>query len=146
MAEIIEREQSQERVISNLWKAVFWISFPFGVLTFLLPIYGKELGASALEIGGFFSAFSLVPALVRPFLGWAQDRWVRRPFLLLGLSGYLLAILVFALSDTVVLLTVARYLQGIGSAFLWIAALTMIADLAKITGRGEEFGSLDEAA
>jgi len=52
-----------------LWRATFWVAFPFGILSFVLPIYGKELGASALEVGGFFSAVSLVPVVVRPFLG-----------------------------------------------------------------------------
>jgi MFS family permease len=99
-----------------------------------------------VEIGGFFSAFSLVPAIIRPFLGRALDRWGRRPFFLLGLGGYVLAIVVFAVADSVVLLTSARFLQGVGSAFLWIAIYTMVADLAKISGRGEEFGSLDEAS
>jgi DHA1 family multidrug resistance protein-like MFS transporter len=141
-----QEENFNTRTIQSLWQAVFWISFPFGVVTFLLPIYGKELGASAIEIGGFFTAFSIVPAIIRPFLGRALDRWGRRPFLLLGLAGYLLATVVFAWSDTVILLTIARFLQGIGSAFLWIATYTMIADLARVSGRGQEFGSLDEAS
>lgn len=135
-----------QKTIKRLWWAVFWVSFPFGVLGFLLPIYGKQLGASALEIGGFFSAFSLVPALIRPFLGRALDRWGRRPFLLFGLFGYLLATLVFAFANTVVWLIAARFLQGAGSAFLWIAAYTMVADLAQASGRGQEFGSVDEAS
>ena len=66
--------------LKNLWQAIFWVSFPFGILTFVLPIYGKQLGASALEIGGFFSAMSVVPVIVRPVLGRALDRWGRRPF------------------------------------------------------------------
>jgi MFS family permease len=131
---------------NNLWKSVFWISFPFGVLSFLLPVYGREIGASALEIGGFFSAYSLVPTIIRPFLGRALDRWGRKPFLIAGLVGYLLATLVFAVADTVFLLTSARFLQGIGAAFLWIAAFTMVADLAQKSGRGHDFGSIDEAS
>ena len=75
---------TEQNIINNLWKSVFWISFPFGVLSFLLPIYGRDIGASALEIGGFYSAFSLVPAIIRPFLDRALDRWGRRPFLIIG--------------------------------------------------------------
>jgi len=60
-------QSRDQKTIKRLWWAGFWVSFPFGVLGFLLPIYGKQLGASVLEIGGFFSAFSLVPALIRPF-------------------------------------------------------------------------------
>jgi len=59
----------QSRTLKMLWRATFWVAFPFGILSFVLPIYGKELGASALEVGGFFSAVSLVPVVVRPFLG-----------------------------------------------------------------------------
>lgn len=128
-----------------LWRAVFWVSFPFGILSFVLPIYGKELGATALQVGGFFSAISLVPLVVRPFLGRALDRWGRRPFLLLGLSGYAAATIFFCAADTVRLLTAARFVQGMGQAFLWISAYTIVSDVAREAGRGQGFGSIDEA-
>jgi MFS family permease len=129
-----------------LWRATFWVSFPFGILAFVLPVYGKELGATALEVGGFFSAVSLVPVVVRPFLGRALDRWGRRPFLLLGLLGYAAAMVMFCFADTVLLLTVARLVQGLGQAFLWLSAYTIVADVAEETGRGHKFGIIDEAA
>ena len=129
-----------------LWQAIYWVSFPFGILTFVLPVYGKDLGASALEIGGFYSAMFVVPVIVRPFLGRALDRWGRRPFLLLGLAGYALAMIVFSFASTVALLTAARFVQGLGTAFLWLSATTIVADLAEDRNRGQEFGSIDEAA
>jgi DHA1 family multidrug resistance protein-like MFS transporter len=137
--------EKREQTLTKLWKAVYWVSYPFGILTFVLPIYGKELGATALEIGGFFSVFSIIPVIVRPFLGRILDRWGRRPFLLLGLFGYLVAVLVFCSADSVKLLTIARFVQGLGTAFLWISAYTIIADVAKTTGRGHDFGTIDEA-
>jgi len=135
----------KSRTLNMLWRAVFWVSFPFGILSFVLPIYGKELGATALEVGGFFSAISFVPVIVRPFLGRALDRWGRRPFLLLGLLGYVVAMVAFCLADTVWLLTVARFIQGLGQAFLWLSAYAIVADLAAETGRGHDFGVIDEA-
>ena len=137
---------AQSRTLRMLWRAIFLVSFPFGILSFVLPIYGKELGATALEVGGFFSATSLVPVVVRPFLGRALDRWGRRPFLLLGLLGYAVAMVMFCLADTVFLLTVARFVQGLGQGFLWISAYTIVADVAGETGRGHDFGTIDEAA
>jgi MFS family permease len=135
----------QSRTLRMLWQATFWVAFPFGILSFVLPIYGKELGATALEVGGFFSATSLVPVVVRPFLGRALDRWGRRPFLLLGLLGYVVAMVMFCLADTVFLLTAARFVQGLGQAFLWLSAYTIVADVADETGRGHNFGTIDEA-
>ncbi len=134
------------RVLTFLLRAMFLVSWPFGILSFILPIYGKELGATALEVGVFFSAFSLVPVIVRPLLGRALDRWGRRPFLLLGLGGYAVAMVVFCFANTVWLLTLARFVQGLGQAFLWLAAVTVVADVAGETGRGRDFGLIDEAA
>ncbi|KPK93363.1 MAG: hypothetical protein AMJ88_08010 [Anaerolineae bacterium SM23_ 63] len=146
-----DRENSSNSIqgtttLRSLWKAIFWVSFPFGILSFVLPIYGKDLGASALEIGGFFSAMSVVPVIVRPFLGRALDKWGRRPFLLIGLFSHAIAMVAFSFSSTVVLLTGARFVQGLGTAFLWLTAYTIVADKAKETGRGHNFGLIDEAA
>jgi MFS family permease len=135
----------EPKSLSSLWRAIFLVSFPFGMLAFVLPIYGRELGASAIEVGAFFSAFSIVPVIVRPLLGRALDRWGRRPFLLAGLVGYLAAVLAFGLASSVWMLTVARFVQGIGSAFLWLTAYTMVADMAAAGGRGLNFGLIDEA-
>jgi MFS family permease len=135
-----------QKTLSSLWQTVFWVSFPFGILSFVLPIYSKELGASALQVGGLFSAISVVPIVVRPFLGRALDRWGRRPFVLLGLSGYAVAMIVFCLARTVEALAVARFVQGLGIAFLWLSAHTVVADVASERGRGRDFGSIDEAA
>ncbi|MEA3377207.1 MAG: MFS transporter [Chloroflexota bacterium] len=140
-----ETRSGPHSTLKTLWRAVFWVSFPFGILSFVLPIYGRELGASALEVGGFFSAASLVPLVVRPFLGRVLDRWGRRPFLLLGLFGYTAAVALFCAADTVQLLTLARFVQGLGQAFLWISAYTIVADVARKTGRGRSFGRIDEA-
>lgn len=129
----------------RLYWAVFLVAFPLGILAFVLPIYGRELGASALEVGAFFSAFSIVPVVVRPFLGRALDRWGRRPFLLLGLAGYAASMGIFVFANTTLLLTVARFVQGLGQAFLWLSAYTMVADLAAVHGRGRDFGVVDEA-
>jgi MFS family permease len=87
--------QHPSRTLSSLWWAMLLVSCPFGILSFVLPIYGKELGATALEVGAFFSALSFVPVIVRPFLGRALDRWGRQPFLLLGLGSYAAAMVVF---------------------------------------------------
>jgi len=134
------------RTMRGLLRAIFWVCFPCGILSFVLPIYSKDLGASALQVGVLFSAYSIVPVLVRPFLGPVLDRWGRRPFLLLGLGAYVVAMVVFCLSDTIWMLTVARLVQGMGQAFLWLSAYTIVADVAEDTGRGHDFGLLDEAA
>jgi MFS family permease len=104
------------------------------------------LKASAFEVGALFSAVSFVPILVRPFIGRILDRWGRRPFLLAGLAAYALSMVLLCLSRTILLLTVARFVQGIGQAFLWLAAYAIVADLSHAAGWGRGFGAIDEAS
>lgn len=130
--------------MGRLRAAVLFISLPFGALMFVLPIIGRDMGASAVEIGGLYSAFSLMTVLLRPIVGRALDRFGRKPFLLGGLAAYSLANLLYAAAGNVEMLYLARIAQGLGSGLLWLTAYAMVADLAGEKERGGLFGHLEE--
>lgn len=140
------REKSSRETFRVLGKSILLIALPFGILDFVLPIYGKSIGANAMEIGLFFSAFSLMLVIMRPLVGAGIDRFGRRPFLLAGLAGYMLTMFAFAAADRVVFIVLARVLQGLSASFLWLAANAITSDLAASDARGRTFGSLDEYA
>jgi len=133
-------------VLLALSRAIFFLSFPLGILSFVLPIYGKELGATALEIGTLFSAFSVMTVLLRPVLGRLMDRYGRRPFLLLGVMGYVGAVLLFLLAGDMLALLAARVVQGAASSFLWLSAYAIVADCSPPGERGRRFGRVEEQA
>lgn len=130
---------------ATLYRAVFLISLPFGILDFVLPIYGKQIGADALEVGLFFSAFSMMVVVLRPLIGAGLDRYGRRGFFLASLGGYALTMLVFASSTQVWHIVLARIVQGISSAMFWLSAQAMIADSAGEDARGGLFGQLAQS-
>ena len=132
--------------LSSLRRTILMVSLPFGILSFALPIYGMEIGADAVQIGLFFSAFSLMTVLLRPLVGAGLDRSGRRPFLLAGLAAYGITMFIFAYSTRVWIITLARVFQGIASAFLWLAARAITADLAGAHERGRSFGGVDQAS
>ena len=136
----------QTNTLHTLRQAIFMISLPFGILSFVLPIYGKEIGADAVQIGLFFSAFSLMTVLLRPIVGAGLDRYGRRPFFLVGLAGYGATMFAFAFSNQVLVILVARTFQGIASAFLWLAARAITADVAGADERGRAFGGVDQSS
>jgi len=125
---------------------IFLISMPFFILGLLLPIYGKEIGASVVEIGLFFSAFSLMTVLLRPLVGWGLDRFGRRNFFLAGAAGYAVTMVGFAFIDQVWGIVLARILQGISSSFLWLSVSAITADAAGEQERGGAFGGIAQAS
>jgi MFS transporter, DHA1 family, multidrug resistance protein len=132
------------RVFSTLRWTLLLVSLPFGILNFVLPIYGKEVGASALEIGMLFSAFSLMTVLLRPLIGAGLDRFGRRWFFIAGLAGYGLTMLGFAHAASIPGLVAARLLQGAASSLLWLAISALVADISSADERARSFGSVTQ--
>ena len=130
----------------RLRQSIFFVSLPFGILMFALPLVGRSLGASALEIGGLFSTFALMLVVLRPFVGRGLDRFGRRPFLVAGLLGYALANAGYALAGNLWGLYMARLSQGLGSGLMWLAAYAIVADLAPAGHRGGRYGQIEEMA
>ena len=114
------------------------------MLSILLPIYARQLGASATAIGGLFSVFTAVLLVVRPLTGWALDHYGRRPLLLLALFIYVVCMLVFGRSIDLPSLYAGRVLHGIGAAVMWLTLRTVVADIVPDQRRARIMGRLTE--
>jgi MFS family permease len=124
--------------------SVLLASLPFGMLQLGLPLVAREMGASALVIGGLLSVSALIIVAVQPVVGLGLDRFGRRPFLIVGLLGYAFSNAIFGLSSGIAGLFLAQLAQGIGSGLLWVAALAIVSDLASADSRGQEYGGVEE--
>jgi MFS family permease len=107
----------------------------------VLPVAARyvdgPLGADALGVGIGIGAFSVAALLLRPVVGWASDRYGRRPNLLVGGGLTVIALLAHLAVDSLPAFVVVRAALGVGEAFFFVAALATISDLAPPDRRGE---------
>jgi DHA1 family multidrug resistance protein-like MFS transporter len=89
---------------------------------------------------------SLATVLLRPLVGAGLDRYGRRPFFLGGVAGYATSMFAFAFASEVWLMIIARTLQGVASALLWLSTQAITADLAVSDERGRAFGRVEQAS
>jgi DHA1 family multidrug resistance protein-like MFS transporter len=140
-----EKNRLNGNLIRTIHYPILLGSLAFAFLEFFLPIYGKEMGASAVQIGGLFSIWAIAVALLRPLVGIGLDRFGRKPFFVAAILCFAGAMLVFAFSADILGLFGAQLLRGLGSAMMWISAYTIATDLASPNERGRSVGHVDEA-
>jgi MFS family permease len=114
-----------------------------GILLPTAPRFASgPLAADALGFGIAIAAFSVAALLARPIVGWASDRYGRRPLLILGAALTIGALLLHLAATNLLIFTVARAGLGIGEGFFFVAALAAGSDLAPPTRRGEALSYL----
>jgi MFS family permease len=107
----------------------------------ILPVFSAYAvnyrGATLALAGTAFGIYALTQCIFQIPLGWASDRWGRRPALLGGLALFTLGSLGCALANDILQLILARALQGSGA--VGSVALAALADLTRPTVRTQAF-------
>lgn len=107
----------------------------------MLPIFSAYVvrypGATIPLAGIAFGIYALAQCIFQIPLGWASDRWGRRPVLVVGLALFSLGSLGCAFAHDVYQLILARAVQGSGA--VGSVALAALADLTRPTVRTQAF-------
>src|SRR5688572_27861267 len=112
------------------------------VLPVVAPFAVGPLGSDEAGAGLAFGAFAGASLLMRPVVGWAADRFGRRPLII---GGALLSVAALALHvavDSLGMFVLARGVLGVGEAFFFVAVLAAGADIAPPSRRGEALNLL----
>lgn len=116
----------------------------FGIVLPLLPLWALRFDASPLQIGGITAAYAIMQVLFTPVWGRLSDRVGRRPVILVSLAGSAVAALLVGLAGTLLMLLVARVLQGIAGAS-YAAAQAYVADITTRADRARGMGLIGAA-
>lgn len=131
-----------KNVKQNIYFPYMLISLPFIYMSFILPIYSKEIGMDSVQTAGLYSIFSLVVLLFRPLLGKVCDKVGRKILLISSILLYCCAFIFYSISTNSTMLYVSRIIQAFASPMLSISIYCFIVDYSsdKI---GERMGLLE---
>lgn len=115
---------------------MFAISVGYGIVLPILPFLIDQISgttdAAALSwhTGLITGTYILAIFLFAPLWGKISDRWGRRPVLLMGLTGFAASVALFARIESVPLLYLGRFFDGLFAAAIAPAAYALIGDHA----------------
>src|SRR5690349_1110051 len=118
----------------------------FTALTPLLAHYVDEFGLGKAGAGLLQAMYPLGALLAAIPGGMAAARFGVKPTVLIGLSLLAVTTTAFGLADSVWALDLARFVQGVSSAFTWSGALAWLVAASPPGRRGQLIGSAFAAA
>ncbi len=128
-----------------LGSAIFVAMLGVGSIVPFLPLYAKEMGASATTMGFIFGAFAFARTLFMGQIGGWSDKKGRKPFIVAGLFGMSISALLMLWAFSPWHLVAIRGLMGVTSAFILPISLALVADFTPIGKEGRMFGNFNTA-
>ena len=130
------------RLITKPFVAVTVVTAAFfvyvGVLVPILPTFIEdELGAGELGVGLSIAVFALTAVAARPWIARLIERFGRRKVIQAGALLAAGAGFATVLANSLAVLLALRGIAGVGEAALFVAAATLVADLAPPERRAE---------
>jgi len=133
-------EYSRRAILAVAITAIALETSLVGLMAPLLPEIEERTGAGDAALGLALAAYAMPILIISIPTGRLADRIGRRPLLLGGLVLTGIGSLVIAFSGSLEVLLAGRVVQGFGSTLSWVAALTLVSDLARPGRKGEAIG------
>lgn len=104
----------------------------------VFSVYAVHYPEASLAMAGVaFGAYALTQSILQIPLGWASDRWGRKPILLIGLALFGVGSIGCGLAQNIFQLIIARVIQGTGA--IGSVALAALADITRPAVRTQAF-------
>ena len=134
--------------ISPIWAlviAVFAVGVDVYIVVGILPEISRDLNEPVAVVGLLASAYALPTALLAPVFGPLSDRRGRRTALSVGLVVFIASAAACVVAPSLVILLIARGVNGLGAAIMLPAAFAYAGDLPIQRERERAMGSLSSA-
>lgn len=128
-----------------LYFTIFVNNIGFGIILPLLPFYAKNFQASGTTIGILAASYAIAQFIFATFWGQLSDSFGRKIIITISLLGSTLSYLIFGLANSLTVLFVARFLQGVFAAATLPVAKAYVADTTSKEERTMAMGQLGAA-
>jgi MFS family permease len=115
-------------VVGMLWFVCFFNYADRQAIFSVFPLIKQQLHLSDVELGVIGGSFMWMYAIFGPFAGWFCDRLPRKTLVLGALIFWSVVTAATAVTHTYLQLTICRALGGLGEAFYFPAAMSLISD------------------
>ena len=134
-----ERIWNRNFILLILSNFLMYITY-YAILS-ALPLYlVTDLKASKIQVGIVVGVYTVASVMVRPFSGFALDRFGRRTIFLLALIIYSLLFTGYLVAITIVSIIALRFAQGLTWGFTTVSGSTIAVDITPEHKRGEGIG------
>jgi len=113
-----------------------------GLVIPVMPQYLETFGVAGQALGFIIASFALGQFLLSPLAGDLSDTFGRKKLIIVGLVVFSASQLWFGLATHEWMLYAARFISGIGGAFLIPATMAFVADITTLEERGKGMGLL----
>lgn len=115
-------------VVAMLWFVCFFNYADRQAIFALFPVIKQQMGLTDVQLGIVGASFMWMYALFGPFAGWLCDRLPRKTLVLGALIFWSLITAATALTHTYGQMVLCRALGGLGEAFYFPSAMSLIGD------------------
>ena len=139
------QQKSNKAALYILMFNMFIAMGSIGIIIPVMPKYLHIFGAAGQVLGMLIATFAFAQFIFSPIAGNLSDRYGRKNLIVFGLIVTGIGQISFGLSTDVWMLFVARFLGGLGSAFVAPPIMAFVADITTYEERGKGMGMLGAA-
>ncbi len=133
------------KVFPILALCVFSATLGIGIISPLLPLYVRDMGATGVGLGVIMACYAITNSVAVPIVGRLSDRRGRKVFLTIGLLAYALISVGYIYAGNVAHLSLVRLFQGVAGAMTIPIAIAYLGDLSPEGEEGKWMGYANAA-
>ena len=123
-----------------LCTSAFIVSMGAGIISPILPIYSRDLGASGLMLGFIFSSFYASMALCNPIMGRLSDRIGKKVMISLGFGIGTIVAISYIWAANPMQLIIVRLIHGVVGAMVIPVVMALVGELSPVGKEGLYMG------